>query len=140
MALQMNSEGLVTIASKHSVAGTINRLVSIVSSKGLTVFARIDHAKGARDAGLELRPTELLIFGQAKGGTPLMQDKQIAGLDLPLRALAWEDEHGAVWLSYHPAAWIASGHGLSARSAAAIEAIDRGLSAMCAVAVAIDLA
>jgi uncharacterized protein (DUF302 family) len=136
----MNSKGLVTIASKHSVAGTINRLASIVSSKGLMVFARIDHGKGARDAGLELRPTELLIFGHAKGGTPLMQDRQIAGLDLPLKALAWEDEHGAVWLSYHLASWVASRHGLGPRSAAAVEAIDRGLSAMCAVAVAIDLA
>jgi uncharacterized protein (DUF302 family) len=136
----MNSEGLVTIASKHSVAGTINRLASIVSSKGLMVFARIDHGKGARDAGLELRPTELLIFGHAKGGTPLMQDRQIAGLDLPLRALAWEDERGAVWLSYQMASWVASRHGLGPRRAAAVEAIDRGLSVMCAVAVAIDLA
>ena len=134
----MNSEDLVTIASKHSVAGTINRLVSIVKAKGLMVFARIDHGKGARDAGLELRPTELLIFGHAKGGTPLMQDKQIAGLDLPLRALAWEDEHGAVWLSYHPGAWIALGHGLSARSDTAVEAIDRGLSALCAMAATAD--
>jgi uncharacterized protein (DUF302 family) len=124
-------EGLITIASKHSVAGTINRLVSIVSANGLTVFARIDHAKGARDAGLELRPTELLIFGHAKGGTPLMKDKQIAGLDLPLRALAWEDEHGAVWLSYHPGSWIASVHGLSPRSVTAVEAIDHGLTALC---------
>jgi len=127
----MSSEGLVTIASKHSVAGTINRLVSIVSANGLTVFARIDHAKGAREAGLELRPTELLVFGHAKGGTPLMQDKQIAGLDLPLKALAWEDEHGAVWLTYHPGSWIASVHGLSPRSLTAVEAIDRGLSALC---------
>jgi uncharacterized protein (DUF302 family) len=136
----MNSEGLITIASKHSVAGTINRLASIVTAKGLMVFARIDHAKGARDAGLELRPTELLIFGHAKGGTPLMQDKQAAGLDLPLKALAWEDEHGAVWLSYRSASWIAPAHGLGSRSAAAVEAIDRGLSAVCAVAVAIDVA
>ncbi len=135
----MSSEGLVTIASKHSVALTINRLASIATAKGLMVFARIDHSKGARDAGLELRPTELLIFGHAKGGTPLMQDKQIAGLDLPLKALAWEDSHGVVWLSYRPGSWISSVHGLNPRSAMAVEAIDQGLSTLCAKAAAADV-
>jgi uncharacterized protein (DUF302 family) len=80
----------------------------------MTVFARIDHAQGARDAGLALRPTELLIFGSARGGTPLMQIQQTIGIDLPLKALAWEDAGGKVWLSWNDPAWLASRHGIAA--------------------------
>lgn len=78
-----------------------------MTAAGLQVFARVDHAAGAREVGLDLRPTELLIFGNARGGTPLMQDKQTAGIDLPLKALAWADEDGQTWLSYNDPAWIA---------------------------------
>ena len=94
----MADNGLITIASAHSVKDTIDRLAADVTSKGMTVFARIDHAAGAQGAGLALRPTELLIFGNAKGGTPLMQSQQTIGIDLPLKALAFEDAAGAVWL------------------------------------------
>jgi uncharacterized protein (DUF302 family) len=78
----------------------MERLEAAVKAKGLTSFARIDHAAGAAEAGLSLRPTELLIFGNAKGGTPLMQLDQTVGIDLPLKALVWQDASGNTWLSY----------------------------------------
>src|SRR6202035_2110015 len=99
-------DGLTTIPSRHAVTATIDRLAAGVTAKGMTVFARIDHAKGAHDAGLDLRPTELLIFGNARAGTPLMQAQQTAGIDLPLKALAWEDAAGKVWLSFNDPEWI----------------------------------
>jgi uncharacterized protein (DUF302 family) len=106
----MTENGLTTIASAHGVKDTIDRLESEVKSKGMTVFARIDHAAGAKQAGLALRPTELLIFGNARDGTPLMAAQTI-GIDLPLKALAWEDAGGKVWLSYNEPTWIAERHG-----------------------------
>jgi uncharacterized protein (DUF302 family) len=107
----MTENGLITHPSAHSAKDTIDRLEAQVTSKGMTVFARIDHAAGAREAGLALRPTELLIFGNAKGGTPLMQASQTMGIDLPLKALAWQDANGKVWLSYNDPAWLAQRHG-----------------------------
>jgi len=108
----MVQNGLVTVKSSHRVRDTIDRLVAQVTAKGLTVFARIDHAKGAEDVGLPLRPTELLIFGNAKGGTPLMQAQQTIGIDLPLKALAYEDAEGTAWLCYNDPAWLAARHGI----------------------------
>jgi uncharacterized protein (DUF302 family) len=99
------------------VRETIDRLAAKVTSLGLMVFARIDHAAGAGQAGMPLRPTELLIFGNPKGGTPLMQDQQTAGIDLPVKVLAWEDANGKVWLTYNDAAWLAERHGLGPNSA-----------------------
>jgi uncharacterized protein (DUF302 family) len=119
----MTDNGLTTIASAHSVAETIDRLVAAITPLGMNVFARIDHAAGAASIGMPLRPTLLVLFGNPKGGTPLMQDQQTAGIDLPLKALAWEDANGKVWLSYNEAAWIAARHGLGAASAAAVTAI-----------------
>jgi len=110
----MADNGLTTIASHHAVKDTIDRLEAEVKAKGMTVFARIDHAKGARDVGLALRPTELLIFGNARAGTPLMQAQQTAGIDLPLKALAWEDAAGKVWLSCNEPDWVAARHGIAA--------------------------
>jgi len=130
----MTPDGIITLPSNHGVSETIDRLVSIVTSKGLLVFARIDHAKNAKDAGLEMRPMELLIFGHGKGGTPLMQDQPLSGLDLPLRALAWQDADGKVWLGYNTAAWLAQRHQLGAKSAVAVAALDKALPALAAVA------
>jgi uncharacterized protein (DUF302 family) len=113
----MAEHGLVTLASTRSVKDTIDRLEAEAKAKGLTIFARIDHAGGATSAGLSLRPTELLIFGNAKGGTPLMQGAQTIGVDLPLKALAWEDAGGKVWLSYNDPAWLADRHGIAAQTA-----------------------
>src|SRR5579872_2833168 len=122
----MTENGLTTIASAYSVAETIDRLIAAITPLGLNVFARIDHAEAAK-VGMPLRPTQLLLFGNPKGGTPLMQDKQTAGIDLPLKALAWEDSGGKVWLSYNEASWIAQRHGLGAASAGAVSAIAAGL-------------
>jgi uncharacterized protein (DUF302 family) len=113
----MAENGLVTIASTHTVKETIDRLEAEVKAKGLTVFARIDHTAGAIAAALPLRPTELLIFGNGKGGTPLMQAAQTIGIDLPLKALAWEDATGKVWLSYNDPAWLAGRHGIAPQTA-----------------------
>lgn len=109
----MSALGLTTIKSSHVPKETMERLEAAVKAKGLTVFARIDHAGGASAAGLSLRPTELLIFGNAKGGTPLMQAVQTIGIDLPLKALVWQDASDETWLSWNDPAWLAARHGLS---------------------------
>jgi uncharacterized protein (DUF302 family) len=132
----MPEDGLITVASSFSVRETADRLVSFATSHGLVVFTRIDHADGAVKVGLPLRPTELVIFGHPKGGTPLMQDRQTAGIDLPLRALAWEDASGRVWLTCNDAAWIARRHGLGPASAQAVTAIAAGLAAATTAATA----
>ncbi len=107
----MSENGLITLPSAHGAKATMDRLEAEVKAKGLSVFARIDHAAGAQQASMPLRPTELLIFGNARGGTPLMQALQTTGIDLPLKALVWEDVSGKVWLSYNDPAWIAARHG-----------------------------
>jgi len=126
----MADNGLVTVRSNFSVDQTVARLIASVTSKGMTIFAVVDHGDGAAIADMSLRPTQLVLFGNAKGGTPLMQENQIAGIDLPLKALAWEDGEGKVWLSYNDPAWIAQRHGLGAASAAAVNAMAAGLSAV----------
>lgn len=109
----MEAEGLVTQQSSRPAKATIDRLAAALAAKGVTIFARIDHGAGAAAVGMSLRPTELLIFGNAKGGTPLMQENQAIGIDLPLKALAWEDASGQAWLAYNDPAWIARRHGLA---------------------------
>jgi uncharacterized protein (DUF302 family) len=94
------ADGEVALVSPYSAKATLDRLESIAQSRGLKIFARIDHAAGAQSVDLPLRPTELLIFGHPKGGTPLMQCAQTYGIDLPLRVLAWEDAAGKTWLGY----------------------------------------
>jgi uncharacterized protein (DUF302 family) len=111
--------GLTTIKSSHAPKETMSRLEAAVKAKGLTVFARIDHAAGATAVDLPLRPTDLLIFGNAKGGTPLMQAVQTIGIDLPLKALVWQDASGETWLSWNDPAWLASRHGVSGAEAVA---------------------
>ena len=93
-------DGMVTVQSQHSVADTMDRFEKAVRAAGMGVFARIDHAKGAAKAGMQLAPTELIIFGNPKIGTQLMQSNQRIGLDLPLKALVWQDAKGMVWLGY----------------------------------------
>ena len=115
----MTVQGLTTIKSSHAPRETMNRLEAAVTAKGLTVFARIDHAEGASAVGLSLRPTEVLIFGNAKGGTPLMQAVQTIGIDLPLKALVWQDAAGDTWLSWNDPAWLVARHGASGAEAVA---------------------
>lgn len=128
----MPPEGLITLSSRYPARDTMDRLLAVLAKRNMTVFARIDHAAGAARAGLELRPTEVVIFGNPKGGTALMQDRRSAGIDLPLKALVWEDADGKVLLSYNDPAWIAQRHGLGAASAGAVEAMAKALSAIAA--------
>src|SRR6267142_4208714 len=104
-------DGLVTLKSAHGAKDTMDRLESAVKQKGLNVFARIDHAAGAAKLGEKLRATELLIFGNPQGGTPFMECAQTVGIDLPLKALVWQDESGQVWLGYNDPAYLAKRHG-----------------------------
>jgi uncharacterized protein (DUF302 family) len=126
----MSSNGLITVESRFSVRETVDRISAAITSAGMLVFARIDHGANAAQVGMELRPTELLIFGHPKGGTPLMQDRQTSGIDLPVKALAWEDEEGTVWLTYNEARWLAARHELGNPSKDAVEAIEVGLATL----------
>ena len=103
---------VVTLPTRPSATETVERLKALLSQKKIQVFADIDHAAGAQQAGLSLRPTRLLIFGNPQAGTPLMQSRQTLGLDLPLRVLVWEDEAGKVWLTYHRPEFLAQRHHL----------------------------
>lgn len=105
------ADGLITVKSSHSAKATMDRLEKIVKERGMTVFNRIDHAGGAAKIGKKLRATELLIFGNPAGGTPLMECEQTTGIDLPLKALVWEDAAGQVWLGYNDPAFLAHRHG-----------------------------
>jgi uncharacterized protein (DUF302 family) len=105
------SDGLIAMKSPHSAKDTMNRLEETVKQHGLKVFIRIDHAAGAATVGMTLRPTEVLIFGNPKGGTPFMECAQTAGIDFPLKALVWEDVASQVWVGYNDPAWLARRHG-----------------------------
>jgi uncharacterized protein (DUF302 family) len=126
---------LVTLPSAHGPTETVKRLKALLAKKGIEVFAHIDHAAGAKKAGLPLRPTQVLIFGNPKAGTPLMQSRQTIGLELPLRALVWEDEAGKVWLTYRRVEDLARQHRLSGRDEA-VKALDDGLAALARAATA----
>ena len=132
----MAADGLITIRSSYGPEDTMNRLEAEVKAKGMTVFARIDHAAGAAAVGLRLRPTEVLIFGNAKGGTPLMQAAQTIGIDLPLKALVWQDGSGDTWLSYNDPSWFAKRHGLGREVEATINAMTAALEAIARAAAA----
>jgi uncharacterized protein (DUF302 family) len=106
-------EGLTSIQSRFDPKETMDRLVAEINATGMTVFARIDHAGGAAEVGLKLRPTELIIFGNARGGTPLMQSNQTVGIDLPLKALVWQHAAGKTLISYNEPSWIAQRHGVA---------------------------
>jgi uncharacterized protein (DUF302 family) len=122
--------GITNVASAFGTHETMDRLEAAVQNKGMTVFARIDHAAGAVAVGLSLRPTELLVFGNARGGTPLMQAFQTIGLDLPLKALVWQDAYGKTWLSYNDPRWIVARHGADASIETATEEMATALAAL----------
>jgi uncharacterized protein (DUF302 family) len=130
----MAADGLTTIQSANGPKETMNKLEVEVKAKGMTVFARIDHAAGAAQVGLPLRPTELLIFGNAKGGTPLMQSMQTIGIDLPLKALVWKDASGNTWLSYNDPSWLAKRHGLGRETEATVSAMTAALDTVASAA------
>jgi uncharacterized protein (DUF302 family) len=126
----MAADGLITIKSSFGPEETMKRLETEVKAKGLTVFAHVDHAAGAAAVGLPLRPTDLIIFGNAKGGTPLMQQAQTVGIDLPLKALVWQDEQGTTWLSYNDPAYLAGRHGVGEPANAAVMGLTGALHAI----------
>jgi uncharacterized protein (DUF302 family) len=132
----MAAPGLTTVRSKYSAKETLDRLEAELKARGIEVFARIDHAAGATAVGLPLRPTTVLIFGNAKAGTPLMQADQMVGIDLPLKVLVYEDTSGAAWLAYNDPHWIAQRHGLGASVAANVEGLAKVLESLAAKAAA----
>jgi uncharacterized protein (DUF302 family) len=126
----MTGDGLITIASRHSVRETIDRVAGAVAAKGIAVLARVDHAAGAASVGMPLRPTELIIFGNPRAGTPLMQASQAIGIDLPLKLLAWEDAGGKVWLTWNDPSWLAERHRLADGAGGAVAALATTLAAL----------
>lgn len=105
------ADGMTAVKSPFASKDTMDRFEKIAKQRGLTIFARVDHAAGAAKVGKTLRPTEVLIFGNPKGGTPLMECAQSAGIDLPLKVLVWQDAQGQVWLGYNDPAYLAKRHG-----------------------------
>jgi uncharacterized protein (DUF302 family) len=122
-AATMADDGLVTVAGNFSVRESLDRLEAELKAKNITIFARIDHAAGAASVAMPLRPTELLIFGNPRAGTPLMQANQTIGIDLPLKILAWQDAGGKVWLTYNDPHWLAGRHHLSSGTEAGVTAV-----------------
>lgn len=107
-----SGNGMVHLPSPYSVTNTLQRLESVIATKGLTIFARIDHSGEAAKVGLKMPPTELLIFGSPKSGTPLMIASPTLALDLPLKALVWQDVDGAAWLSYNAPEYLQQRHNI----------------------------
>lgn len=133
-SLAFASDGLITVKSPYTAQQTMDRLENIIKQRGLNVFARIDHAAGAAKIGKTLRPTEVLIFGNPEGGTPFMECSQTVGIDLPLKALVWEDSSAQVWLSYNDPAYLAQRHG--ATNCSVVGNLRNALSALTNAAVA----
>jgi uncharacterized protein (DUF302 family) len=125
--------GVISVSSSHDVKTTADRLVQSLTTKGMTVFTRIDHAAGAAKVGKTLRPTELVIFGNPKVGTPLMMCDQGSAIDLPQKALIWEDDGGQAWLSYNDPKYLAQRHDLS-KCAEVLKKIDKALGNFAAMA------
>jgi uncharacterized protein (DUF302 family) len=126
----MAQEQLVSVAGKGSVADIADRLEAALAARGITLFARVDHAAGAAAAGLTLRPTILLVFGDAKVGTALMQAEQTIGIDLPLKMLVWQDAAGSSWLTYADPAELARRNGLDPATQPTVAAMSKGLAAL----------
>jgi uncharacterized protein (DUF302 family) len=126
----MAADGLISVRSSYGPKDTMDRLEAEVKAKGLTIFAHVDHAAGAAAVGLPLRPTDLLIFGNAKGGTPLMQSVQTIGVDLPLKILVWQDAAGQTWLSYNDPHWLAKRHALGSEAETAVNGLAAALAAL----------
>jgi uncharacterized protein (DUF302 family) len=126
----MNGNGLVKVRSQLSANQTLERLRAAIAALGMAIFAEVDHSGAAAKVQMPLRPTMLLEFGNPRGGTPLMQENQEAGIDLPLKALVWEDVGGVVWLGYDDPQWIARRHHLGEASLHAIEAMVAAMAAL----------
>jgi uncharacterized protein (DUF302 family) len=126
----MNDHGLITVDSMYSAAETLTRLQSALHAAEMTVFATIDHADAAKNAGLALRPTTVIAFGNPAAGTKLMQANQVAGIDLPLKILVWEDESGTAKLTYNDPGYLAARHMLGAETALVIAGMTKFLASL----------
>ena len=126
----MAIDGFIMRASRDGPAETLRRLESSIAARGLTIFARIDHADGAGKVGLQLRPTEVVIFGSAQGGTPMMQLSQSIGLDLPLKMLVWRDANDQTLVAYDDPAWLARRFGLGEEADPVVARVQAALSAI----------
>jgi uncharacterized protein (DUF302 family) len=109
-----NGKGLIDIPSSHSVDETVTKLEGILQAKGVTLFALVDHSGEAAKAGMKMRPTKLLIFGNPRAGTPVMLAAPSSAIDLPLKILVWEDDQGKVWITYNSATYLQTRHNLPA--------------------------
>jgi uncharacterized protein (DUF302 family) len=118
-----SESGVVRMASSHSVADTVARLEGLLKERGVMIFARIDFSGDAARAGLTMRPEQMLIFGNPKAGTPLMQSEPVAGLDLPLKALVFEDAGGKTWIAWNDPQYIVRRHALPAALSANLAAV-----------------
>jgi uncharacterized protein (DUF302 family) len=125
---------MVVLESAYGPSETVTRLVAAIAEHGMALMARVDHAAAAAKAGLQLRPTEVLMFGNPRGGTLLMQAAQSAGIDLPLKALVWQDEAQRTWVGYNDPHWIATRHGAGVSGAAVASAMTAALAAIAAAA------
>jgi uncharacterized protein (DUF302 family) len=127
------ADGVIAIKSPHAAKETTDRLEAVLKQKGMTIFARVDHAAGAAKIGRPLRPTELLVFGNPQGGTPFIECSQTVGIDLPLKALVWQDESGQVWIGYNDAGYLAQRHGAS--QCPAVENLKKAVAGLVAEAI-----
>jgi uncharacterized protein (DUF302 family) len=127
------ADGLTAVKSPHDVKATIDRLEAAAKARNLVVFLRVDHAAGAQKIGRTLRATELIVFGNPQGGTPFMECAQSVGIDLPLKALVWQDEAGEVWLGYNEPAYLAARHG--APTCAVVPNLKKALEGLAAEAI-----
>ena len=130
----MTVDGLIIQQSKHTPADTMRRLMDAVAARGITVLAHIDHAAAAEKAGLSQRPTDLLVFGNAKAGTPLMAAHQTLGIDLPLKVLVWQHEEAKTWLGYNDPVYLAHRHGAETGNEHILSAMRDLLAALAAQA------
>ena len=128
------ADGLIAMKSPFTAKETMNGFEENAKQRGLNVFVRIDHAAGAAKIGKPLRPTEVLIFGNPQGGTPFMECAQSVGIDLPLKALVWEDAQGQVWLGYNDPAFLAQRHGVA--QCPAVSALTKALSGLAEATIA----
>jgi uncharacterized protein (DUF302 family) len=128
----MTPDGLITVESSLDAAHTIHRLEAALAAKGVTLFAKVDHAAGAAAVGLPLAPTTVLIFGNAQAGTKLMQIDQRIGIDLPLKVLVWTDSADKTWVSYNDPVWVAARYGITPEDAAVLTAMKGMLAGLAA--------
>jgi uncharacterized protein (DUF302 family) len=130
----MAAQGLITVRSSFTVSETLERLDRAISDMNMKVMSRIDHGAAAATVDMHLRPTHLIIFGSPKGGTPVMQLIQTLGIDLPLKALVWQDEDGTTWLSYNDPMWLVARHDGGSNAQAAVHTMTAALAAVAGLA------